>query len=137
SGPNNVSNPPTIDPAGEFLAVNNAIGNGITCVVSAGNNDRDARRYTPSDVPAALTIGAVDWNGNRWIDPFQGSNFGSGVDLFAPGVEVVSAQTGFAGGGDCAFWDGTPTDECRKTGTSMAAPMWLAQWRCICRVERV
>lgn len=121
---NNVpASPPIVNPAGIFLAVNNAVSNGITCVVIAGNANRDARRYTPADVPAALTIGAVDWNGNRWIvSPNDGSNFGPGVDLFAPGVEIVSAQTGLAGAGDCAVWNGTNTDECRKTGTSMAAP---------------
>jgi len=120
SFPNNVTVLPEINPSGIANAVNNSINNGVSYVVSAGNADRDALRYSPASVAAALTIGAVDWNGNR--PAF--SNWGPGVDLFAPGVEIVSAQTGVGGspGGDCAFWDGTNTDECRMSGTSMAAP---------------
>ena len=118
--PNNVTVLPDINPSGINTAVNNSINNGVTYVVIAGNAGQDARNYAPASVAAALTIGAVDWNGNR--PGF--SNWGPGVDLFAPGVEVVSAQTGVGGSpaGDCAFWDGTNTDECRMSGTSMAAP---------------
>jgi subtilisin family serine protease len=118
--PNNACCPPINDPVGVNNAVINAISNGITVVTSAGNNDRDARNYAPKSVTAALVVGAVDWNGNR--PSF--SNFGPGVDLFAPGVDILSAKTGVGGSPntDCAFWDNTNTDECRDTGTSMAAP---------------
>ena len=116
--PNNSCCPPLNNPSGIASAVTNAINNGVTVVVAAGNNDRDALRFSPSSVPGALTVGAVDWNGNR--PSF--SNWGPGVDVFAPGVEIVSAQTGVGGApnGDCAFWNGTNTDECRMNGTSMA-----------------
>jgi len=94
----------------------------VTVVVIAGNANQNALNYSPADVAAALTVGAVDWNGNRWAEPFQGSNWGPGVDLFAPGVFVVSAQTSTQLPGDCAIWNGSNTSECRATGTSMAAP---------------
>jgi len=48
------------------------------------------------------------------------SNWGPGVDLFAPGVFVLSAQVNIQLGGDCAIWNGTNNTECHATGTSMA-----------------
>jgi subtilisin family serine protease len=113
------------DTASVDLAVNGSINSGVTYVIAAGNSNVDARTFHPAAVEAALTVGAVDWTASRWIfNANVGSNWGPGIDLFAPGVLVVSAQTGQAGGplGDCQFWNGTNTDECRDTGTSMAAP---------------
>src|SRR5262249_54162280 len=122
-GPNNACCPPNNNPSGIDSAVNHAINNGVTVVVIAGNANRDALRYSPADVAAALTVGAVDWNGNRWINSAdEGSNWGPGVDLFAPGVFIVSAQTSTNLPGDCAIWNGSNTSECRATGTSQAAP---------------
>ena len=106
--------------SGIETAVTNSIASGVTYVVSANNFNTDARSHSPANVPDALTVGAVDWNGNRWIvSSFTGSNWGPAVDLFAPGVFVVSALTGnFM---PCA-WNGSNTSECAATGTSMAAP---------------
>ena len=111
--------------SGVDLAVQNSINSGVTYVIAAGNSNVNALTFHPAAVEAALTVGAVDWNANRWIHNNNiASNWGPGIDLFAPGVLVQSAQTGQAGGalGDCQFWNGTNTDECRDTGTSMAAP---------------
>ena len=118
--PNNACCPPNFNPSGINSAVEHTINNGVTVVTSAGNANRDARNYAPKSVAAALVVGAVDWFGNK--PSF--SNFGPGVDLFAPGVFVLSAKTGLAGSPatDCSTWDGTNFDECRDTGTSMAAP---------------
>jgi len=96
-------------------AVVNSIRSGVTYVVSAGNNNDDARNYSPSNVVDALTVGAVDYTGTR--PSF--SNWGLGVDLFAPGVNVVSAQSG---NGVCLLWDGSNTSACISSGTSAAAP---------------
>ena len=85
-------------------AVKSAIDNGITAVVAAGNDNADACYSTPSRVPAAISVGATDSSDKRAYF----SNYGSCVDLFAPGVSIVSDwPTG-----------GTAT----LKGTSMAAP---------------
>lgn len=115
----------TSDNAMMDLAVTNSINSGVTYVIAAGNFNVDARTFHPAAVEAALTVGAVDWTAARWFhNASTGSNLGPGIDLFAPGVFVLSAQTGQAGGplGDCQFWNGTNTDDCRDSGTSMAAP---------------
>jgi subtilisin family serine protease len=115
----------TNDNAMVDVAVSNSINSGVTYVIAAGNSNVDARTFHPAAVEPALTVGAVDWTASRWVhNASTGSNLGPGIDLFAPGVFVVSAQTGQAGGplGDCQFWNGTNTDECRDSGTSMAAP---------------
>ena len=101
--------------SGVETAVTNSLAAGVTYVVSANNGNTDARNQSPSNVTDALTVGAVDWNGIR--PTF--SNWGPGVDLFAPGVQVVSALTGnFM---PCA-WNGSNTSECQVNGTSQAAP---------------
>lgn len=94
-------------------AVQNAINQGVTVVVAAGNNNANANVGAPANVADALTVGAVDWNGVR--SPV--SNWGPGVDLFAPGVQVVSASTGFicSGGNNSSAF-------CLLSGTSHAAP---------------
>jgi subtilisin family serine protease len=107
---------PNWDHLGIDTAVSNSIAAGVIYVVAAGNSNADARNTSPADVAAALTVGAVDWTGSR--PSF--SNWGPGVDLFAPGVYVVSALTGnFM---PCA-WDGTNTSFCANvSGTSQASP---------------
>ena len=104
-------------PTGQGIetAVNNSLAVGVTYVVAAGNFNSDAVNTSPANVPGALTVGAIDWNGNR--PSF--SNWGPAVDLFAPGVSVVSAQTGnFL----CIPWNGTNSSFCLVNGTSQAAP---------------
>ncbi|MFM8507479.1 MAG: S8 family serine peptidase, partial [Actinomycetota bacterium] len=61
-------------------AVANAVLDGITVVVAAGNNKRDASGYSPASEPSAITVGASSMVDVR--SPF--SNFGSIVDIFAP-----------------------------------------------------
>jgi subtilisin family serine protease len=113
-------NPPFTDPAGVDTAINNSINNGVTYVVAAGNSNRDASRNYPADVAAALTVGAVDWAGSRWVVfASLGSSWGSSVDLFAPGVNVVSALYGNNLG--CA-WLGGNNEWCISSGTSAATP---------------
>ena len=114
--PDNVPfNPPFFNNGGVDMAVTNSINNGVTYVVAAGNSNRDARTFHPAGIAATLTVGAVDWNGNR---P-NFSNYGPGVDLFAPGVNIVSAQTSNQ---LCLLWNGSNTSECQASGTSQAAP---------------
>ncbi|MGW1627093.1 S8 family peptidase [Streptomyces sp. NPDC002172] len=87
-------------------AVRNSIKAGVTYTVAAGNGGLPAARYSPADVPQALTVGATDRTDTR----AGFSDYGSAVDLFAPGVAIAS--------------DSNASDTARATysGTSMAAP---------------
>jgi serine protease len=87
-------------------AISRSIQNGITYVVSAGNNGGDACLNSPGRVAGAITVGATDSADARWAY----SNFGSCVDMFAPGVNITSAYIR------------TNTDSLWMTGTSAAAP---------------
>ena len=87
-------------------AVQAMIADGITVVVAAGNDGRNACLYSPARVSAAITVGATDPDDS--IAPY--SNYGTCNDIFAPGTEVRSAGI-------------TVDDPCRvASGTSMAAP---------------
>ncbi len=79
---------------------------GIPIVVAAGNGGGDACAASPSRVPEAITVGATD--STDQIASF--SNTGSCVDVYAPGVSVVST------------WSRSDTDAVTVSGTSMAAP---------------
>ena len=87
-------------------AVQRSINAGITYAVAAGNENANARTSSPADVSAAITVAAVDRRDRR--APF--SNYGSLVDLFAPGVDITSA------------WWTSNTAAAVASGTSMATP---------------
>ncbi|MFD4507710.1 S8 family peptidase [Streptomyces sp. NPDC058457] len=87
-------------------AVRNSIRAGVTYAVAAGNDGLPAARYSPADVPQALTVGATDRTDTR----ADFSDYGPAVDLFAPGVAITSDSY--------ASDTGTAT----YSGTSMAAP---------------
>ncbi|KAJ1560726.1 subtilisin-like serine protease, partial [Nowakowskiella sp. JEL0078] len=85
-------------------AVQKAIDAGIPVVVAAGNQGTDACTQTPASVKQAFSVGAVDNHDN--IVGF--SNFGSCVDIFAPGTGIFSTSN--KGGSES------------KSGTSMSSP---------------
>lgn len=87
-------------------AVANSVAAGVTYVVAAGNSAADACNASPARVRSALTIGASD----RLDQEASFSNFGSCVDLLAPGVSITSA------------WFGSDTQINTISGTSMASP---------------
>ena len=87
-------------------AVRASIAAGITYTVAAGNGGLPASRYSPADVPQAVTVGATDRADAR----ASFSNWGPALDLFAPGVGITSA-TNVSDTGKAAW-----------SGTSMAAP---------------
>ena len=96
---------------GSFSAALNAaveavIREGITFGVAAGNEDVDAVNSSPASVAAAITVGATDPDDSRAAY----SNYGSIVDIFAPGTGVKSA------------WIGSTTATKTLSGTSMACP---------------
>lgn len=87
-------------------AVENLVARGMTVVVAAGNSAISACDASPARTPGALTVGASDIN-----DRFASfSNFGSCVDMVAPGVSITSA------------WITGDTSTAVLSGTSMAAP---------------
>lgn len=88
-------------------AVKRSVAKGIFYAVAAGNSGVDACTQSPArlgTMNGVMTIGAIDSANN---DP-SWSNFGACVDIWAPGVSILS--TNFAGG--------TVT----MSGTSMASP---------------
>jgi subtilisin family serine protease len=87
-------------------AVASATAAGLVVVVAAGNSAADACSYSPARAPSALTIGAIDSGDGRAAY----SNYGSCVDLWAPGSQITSA--GINGS----------TSSAVLSGTSMATP---------------
>jgi subtilisin family serine protease len=82
------------------------VDDGVTVAVAAGNENADACRSSPSREPVALTVAAAERDDTR----ASFSNRGSCVDLFAPGVDIVSD------------WNTGPTATKELSGTSMATP---------------
>jgi hypothetical protein len=71
-------------------AVNDAVSLGIPVVVSAANGNTDASHYSPARVAAAITVGAVDSSDTRE----SSSNYGSSIDVWAPGDGIPAAWIG-------------------------------------------
>ena len=102
------------------IAISNSIKAGITIVVAAGNEGKNARTFTPANNPEVITVSAIadsdgKCGGNGPSTPYGAddtlasfSNFGDVVDIAAPGVEIYST-----------FKSNSYT---KLTGTSMAAP---------------
>ena len=87
-------------------AVNNSISAGVTYAVAAGNSNANAANFSPARVAAAITVGSSTSSDAR----SSFSNFGSGVDIFAPGSSIRSA------------WYTSNTTTATLSGTSMASP---------------
>lgn len=92
-------------------AINGAVTRGTTVVVAAGNSNQDASNSTPANCNNVVTVGAIGSNGKR----ASFSNYGSVVDVSAPGVGIYSTVN--AG-------TTTPTTDDYQSwaGTSMATP---------------
>jgi len=88
-------------------AIDEAYNKGIVTVVAAGNESYDYSFATPANVENALTVGALTLQSGKLV-PAGFSNYGCGVDVYAPGVFIESAKA-----------DGDTTV---MSGTSMASP---------------
>jgi subtilisin family serine protease len=92
------------------LAVRNSIKDGISYVVAAGNNtlglNANSCNVSPARISEAMTIAATDKTDRR----ASFSNYGSCIDWFAPGAEILSAS------------NSSDTATRTMSGTSMAAP---------------
>jgi len=87
-------------------AVTGAVNGGVQFALAAGNSASDACNFTPARTPVAITVGATDINDVR--PSF--SNFGTCLDVFAPGVAITSA------------WNFDDNATNTISGTSMASP---------------
>jgi len=87
-------------------AVANSIADGVTYAIAAGNSNANACNFSPARVPAALTVGATTSSDAR----SSFSNFGTCVDIFAPGSGITSS------------WNTSDTATNTISGTSMATP---------------
>jgi subtilisin family serine protease len=87
-------------------AVNNSINAGVSYAVAAGNDNRLACNYSPARVANAITVGSTTSSDAR----SSFSNYGSCLDIFAPGSSITSA------------WHTSDSATNTISGTSMAAP---------------
>lgn len=87
-------------------AVSSLISSGVQFVQAAGNSSDDACYYSPQGVAAAVTVGNTNSSDAR----NSSSNYGSCLDIFAPGTSIVSASYS------------SNTGSATMTGTSMASP---------------
>ncbi|KAI1298221.1 subtilase [Xylaria venustula] len=96
---------------GQSQAINNAIeaiaAAGVVPVVAAGNEAQDAANTSPASAPDAITVGALDASSDQRA---SFSNFGAVVDIYAPGVNVLSVGIK------------NNSDQATLSGTSMASP---------------
>lgn len=86
-----------------YKAIQYALSKGVTVVVAAGNDSRDASLSSPASCAGVIAVGASTPSDGR----AGFSNFGSVVDIAAPGVGILST---FPGGYK------------QENGTSMASP---------------
>ncbi|HEX8172029.1 MAG TPA: S8 family peptidase [Thermoanaerobaculia bacterium] len=87
-------------------AVSNSIAAGVTYAIAAGNSNVDACTSSPARVGSAITVGATTSSDAR----ASYSNYGTCVDIFAPGSSITSA------------WYSSDTATNTISGTSMATP---------------
>ncbi|MFE9019868.1 S8 family serine peptidase [Streptomyces sp. NPDC007808] len=87
-------------------AVRNAVASGITFAVAAGNESTNASTRSPARVAEAITVGATTSSDAK----ASYSNYGSALDLFAPGSSITSA------------WNSSDSATNTISGTSMASP---------------
>lgn len=89
-------------------AVARLVLRGVTVVVAAGNSKADACNFSPARAPSAITVGATIKTDSR---DTSYSNFGTCLDLFAPGTEIRST---YVSRGKASI--------ATLSGTSMASP---------------
>jgi len=87
-------------------AVNRMYNRGVTVVVAAGNENQNACNVSPARAANAITVGSTTNTDAR----SSFSNWGSCVDVFAPGSNITSS------------WYTSTTATNTISGTSMASP---------------
>ncbi|WP_224243775.1 S8 family serine peptidase [Hyalangium gracile] len=87
-------------------AIANSIAAGVVYAVAAGNDSSSACNYSPARLPTAITVGSTTSSDAR----SSFSNYGTCVDIFAPGSSITSASSS------------SDTGSTSMSGTSMASP---------------
>lgn len=87
-------------------AVANAVAAGVTFAVAAGNENQNACNVSPARESSAITVGSTTSSDSR----SSFSNYGTCVDIFAPGSSITSA------------WYTSNSATNTISGTSMASP---------------
>ncbi|MCD9189240.1 MAG: S8 family peptidase [Pyrinomonadaceae bacterium] len=77
---------------------------GVTVVAGAGNIAQDAKFHSPARIPQVITVSGSDWMDKRDVN----AAYGNLVDIYAPGVFILSAS------------NASPGATAIKTGTSMS-----------------
>ncbi|GAA1606672.1 hypothetical protein GCM10009804_73380 [Kribbella hippodromi] len=96
-------------------AVRNSIASGVTYVLSAGASTHDVSTTSPARVAEAITVGSSDCADK--VAAF--SNYGAGLDLYAPGVDIPTD----APGGGITTQEGTNVSAAHASG---AAALYLS-----------
>jgi len=91
---------------GYTTVIDAAVAQGVTVVVAAGNSNSDACNFSPAFTPNAITVGSTTSTDAR----SSFSNYGTCVDVWAPGSSIVSASSS------------SDTGTRSLSGTSMACP---------------
>ncbi|EGS19557.1 alkaline protease-like protein [Thermochaetoides thermophila DSM 1495] len=87
-------------------AANALVDAGVFLAVAAGNDNANAANYSPASAAKACTVAATDSSDRK----ASYSNYGSVVDVLAPGSNILST------------WIGSTTAKNTISGTSMASP---------------
>jgi len=91
---------------GYTRVIDAAVARGVTVVVAAGNSNSDACNFSPAFAANAITVGSTTSTDTR----SSFSNYGTCVEIWAPGSNVKSAS------------HRSDTGSSTKSGTSMACP---------------
>ncbi|WP_041819094.1 S8 family peptidase [Streptomyces davaonensis] len=99
-------------------AINGAVNRGTTVVVAAGNSNANAANYSPASCNNVISVAAADRQGNR----ASYSNYGTVVDIAAPGGETATTANGILSTLNAGEQGPGAESYEYYQGTSMAAP---------------
>ena len=91
---------------------------GTTVVVAAGNSNADASGFTPASCGNVINVAASNKSGTR----ASYSNYGSTIDVAAPGGDSPDCTTLIVSTGNSGTKDPTTENYSCMAGTSMASP---------------